>query len=144
MWAYQLAVVVDDAKMGITHIVRGEDLRGSTPRQIALQQALGAPTPSYLHVPLLRGPDGHKLSKRHGARDLGELRAAGVRASTLVLALAQSAGVTAGWAAAELEALASAGEPGPLLMALLRTFDASSIGERPSTALLRLLAPPGP
>ena len=68
--AYQLAVVVDDAAQGITHIVRGEDLADNTPRQILLQQALGVPTPQYLHTPLVRGPDGDKLSKQNGAQAL--------------------------------------------------------------------------
>ncbi|PKM14576.1 MAG: tRNA glutamyl-Q(34) synthetase GluQRS [Gammaproteobacteria bacterium HGW-Gammaproteobacteria-2] len=63
LWAYQLAVVVDDAAQGITDIVRGSDLLDSTPRQIALQRALGLPTPSYAHVPVLLGADGQKLSK---------------------------------------------------------------------------------
>jgi glutamyl-Q tRNA(Asp) synthetase len=66
-WAYQLAVVVDDAAQGITHVVRGEDLADNTPRQILLQQALGLSTPRYLHTPLVMGPDGQKLSKQHGA-----------------------------------------------------------------------------
>ena len=70
LWAYQLAVVVDDAAQGITHVVRGEDLADNTPRQILLQQALGATTPRYLHTPLVRGADGEKLSKQHGAAAL--------------------------------------------------------------------------
>ena len=69
-WAYQLAVVVDDADQGITHIVRGEDLADNTPRQILLQQALGLPTPSYLHTPLVLGANGEKLSKQNGAAAL--------------------------------------------------------------------------
>lgn len=70
LWAYQLAVVVDDAAQGITHVVRGEDLADNTPRQILLQQALQQPTPQYLHTPLVRGADGEKLSKQHGAAPL--------------------------------------------------------------------------
>lgn len=62
-WAYQLAVVVDDADQGMTDIVRGADLLDSTPRQILLQQTLGWDTPRYLHLPLLIGADGQKLSK---------------------------------------------------------------------------------
>ena len=67
IWAYQLAVVADDAAQGITHIVRGEDLADNTPRQILLQAALGWPTPHYLHTPLIRDASGEKLSKQHGA-----------------------------------------------------------------------------
>jgi glutamyl-Q tRNA(Asp) synthetase len=67
IFAYQLAVVVDDADQGITQVVRGKDLLESTPRQIALQRALGLPTPEYAHVPLALNPDGRKLSKREGA-----------------------------------------------------------------------------
>lgn len=66
-WAYQLAVVVDDAAQGITDVVRGEDLADNTPRQIRLQQLLGVTTPRYLHTPLVIGADGRKLSKQHGA-----------------------------------------------------------------------------
>jgi glutamyl-Q tRNA(Asp) synthetase len=67
LWAYQLAVVVDDADQGITDVVRGEDLADNTPRQILLQRALGLHTPRYLHTPLVRAADGEKLSKQHGA-----------------------------------------------------------------------------
>ena len=70
LWAYQLAVVVDDAAQGITHVVRGEDLADNTARQILLQQALGLPTPRYLHTPLVLGADGEKLSKQNGAQAL--------------------------------------------------------------------------
>jgi glutamyl-Q tRNA(Asp) synthetase len=70
LWAYQLAVVVDDAAQGITHIVRGEDLADNTARQIGLQQCLGLPTPQYLHTPLVLAADGHKLSKQNGAAEL--------------------------------------------------------------------------
>lgn len=67
LWAYQLAVVVDDADQGITDVVRGEDLADNTPRQILLQQALGYPRPRYLHTPLVCGANGEKLSKQNGA-----------------------------------------------------------------------------
>lgn len=67
-WAYQLAVVVDDAEQGITDVVRGLDLIDSTPRQILLQRALGVATPRYLHLPLLLDASGHKLSKSLAAR----------------------------------------------------------------------------
>ncbi|BEU96438.1 tRNA glutamyl-Q(34) synthetase GluQRS [Acidovorax sp. DW039] len=70
LWAYQLAVVVDDAAQGITDIVRGEDLADNTPRQILLQQALGYRTPRYLHTPLVLGTNGEKLSKQNGAAAL--------------------------------------------------------------------------
>jgi glutamyl-Q tRNA(Asp) synthetase len=70
LWAYQLAVVVDDAAQGITHVVRGEDLADNTPRQILLQRALGLATPRYAHTPLVLAADGQKLSKQNGARAL--------------------------------------------------------------------------
>ena len=67
LWAYQLAVVVDDGAQGVTDVVRGEDLTDNTARQIHLQRLLGLQTPSYLHTPLVRAADGHKLSKQNGA-----------------------------------------------------------------------------
>lgn len=70
LWAYQLAVVVDDAAQGVTHVVRGEDLADNTPRQIQLQRALHTPTPQYLHTPLVCGDNGEKLSKQNGAQAL--------------------------------------------------------------------------
>ena len=70
LWAYQLAVVVDDAAQGITDVVRGEDLADNTARQIHLQRVLGLPTPRYLHTPLVYADDGQKLSKQTGARPL--------------------------------------------------------------------------
>ncbi|WP_244813872.1 tRNA glutamyl-Q(34) synthetase GluQRS [Caballeronia sp. Lep1P3] len=73
LWAYQLAVVVDDADAGITHIVRGADLLDSTARQIHLQRCLDVPTPSYLHVPVVNNDAGEKLSKQTGAAPLDAL-----------------------------------------------------------------------
>jgi glutamyl-tRNA synthetase len=74
---YHLAVVVDDADAGITHVVRGADHYSNTPKQMLIQQAIGAPTPVYGHLPLLHGPDGKKLAKRHGATSVQDLREAG-------------------------------------------------------------------
>jgi glutamyl-Q tRNA(Asp) synthetase len=68
LWSYQIAVVIDDADQGITHVVRGEDLADNTARQIFLQQRLGLPTPRYLHTPLVLGANGEKLSKQNGAQ----------------------------------------------------------------------------
>ena len=70
LWAYQLAVVVDDAAQGITHIVRGADLTDNTARQIVLQSALGLPMLIYMHTPLVLGVNGEKLSKQNGAQAL--------------------------------------------------------------------------
>jgi len=72
-----LAVVVDDAAMGITHVVRGSDHLNNTPRQIQLYQALGLPIPQFAHIPLIHGPDGAKMSKRHGSVAITEYREQG-------------------------------------------------------------------
>lgn len=74
--AYNLAVVVDDSDQGIGEVVRGDDLLDSTPRQLLLARLLGLPAPTYAHVPLVLGPDGRRLAKRHGAITLEQLRAA--------------------------------------------------------------------
>jgi glutamyl-tRNA synthetase len=90
--AYQLAVVVDDAAMGMTDVIRGDDLVPSTPRQLLLYQALGLQPPQFLHVPLVVGPDGRRLAKRHGDTRLSSLRTAGVRPEALLGLLAWSCG----------------------------------------------------
>ncbi|HEY8625844.1 MAG TPA: glutamate--tRNA ligase [Solirubrobacteraceae bacterium] len=74
---YNFAVAVDDLDAGITHVVRGEDHLSNTPKQLLVFEALGEPAPLYAHLPLLHGPDGRKLSKRHGAASVQELRDAG-------------------------------------------------------------------
>ena len=92
LWAYQLAVVVDDAAQGITHVVRGADLADNTARQIVLQRALGLPLPLYLHVPLVMGANGEKLSKQNGAAalDLADPLAA-LNGAALALGLSAAA-----------------------------------------------------
>jgi glutamyl-Q tRNA(Asp) synthetase len=87
-WAYQLAVVVDDAEQGISHVVRGEDLADNTARQVHLQRLLRLPTPIYLHTPLVLGRNGEKLSKQNGAQPLDlvdPVRAMRAAAATLDL-----------------------------------------------------------
>jgi glutamyl-tRNA synthetase len=74
---YNFAVAIDDLDAGITHVVRGEDHLSNTPKQLLVLKALGAETPRYAHLPLLHGPDGRKLSKRHGAASVQQLRDAG-------------------------------------------------------------------
>ncbi len=90
--AYQLAVVVDDAAQGVTEVVRGDDLVPSTPRQLLLYAALGLRPPRFAHVPLVVGPDGRRLAKRHGDTRLSSLRVAGVRPEALLGLLAWSCG----------------------------------------------------
>lgn len=112
-WAYQLAVVVDDAEAGITEVIRGADLLSSTPRQIALYRALGHPTPDFAHVGLVVDAVGTRLSKRHGATALESLRDAGRQPEEVVGSLAASLGLTetgAPISAAELVSGFSLGE----------------------------------
>jgi glutamyl-tRNA synthetase len=90
--AYQLAVVADDADQGVTEVVRGDDLVPSTPRQLLLYRALGWEPPAFAHLPLVVGPDGRRLAKRHGDTRLAALRDAGVRPEAVVGLLAWSCG----------------------------------------------------
>lgn len=105
-WAYQLAVVVDDALQGVTDVVRGADLIDSTPRQIFLQRLLGVPTPRYLHVPVVRNDQGEKLSKQTGAAaievrdDAGALAVLNETARLLRLPMEAQPSLDAFWRAA--------------------------------------------
>lgn len=94
--SYQLAVVVDDAAMGVDQVVRGDDLLSSTPRQVLLQRLLGLPTPTYAHVPLVLSPSGDRLAKRDGAVTLRALRGLGIEAAAVRSLLAESLGLAAG------------------------------------------------
>ncbi|MBI3724231.1 tRNA glutamyl-Q(34) synthetase GluQRS, partial [bacterium] len=91
--AYQLAVVVDDAAMGISHVIRGDDLLSSTPRQLLLYEALGLAPPAFLHVPLVVGKDGLRLAKRHGDTRVSSYRERGVKPERLVGLLASWSGL---------------------------------------------------
>jgi glutamyl-tRNA synthetase len=94
-FSYQLAVVVDDLAMGITEVVRGDDLRSSVPRQIALAEALGGTPPAWLHVPLVLANDGQRLGKRHGSTALAALRDAGHTPAAIIGRLAETLGLAA-------------------------------------------------
>lgn len=91
--AYQLAVVVDDAAMNITHVLRGDDLLSSTPRQLLLYRLLGLKAPVFTHVPLLIDQEGHRLSKRQQALSIAALRERGVKAESIIGYLAWKAGL---------------------------------------------------
>lgn len=93
-WAYQLAVVVDDADEGITEVIRGADLLSSTPRQIGIYRALGRTVPRFAHVGLVVDPEGRRLSKRHGAAPIETLRDAGVAPEVIIGRLGYSLGMT--------------------------------------------------
>jgi glutamyl-tRNA synthetase len=91
--AYQLAVVVDDAAQAIGEVVRGADLLDSTPRQVLLQRLLGLPSPRYAHVPLILGPDGRRLAKRHGAVTLADRESMGEGPGEVLAWMARSLGL---------------------------------------------------
>jgi len=117
--AYNLAVVVDDAAQGVTEVVRGADLLDTTARQLHLGSLLGARTPAYAHVPLVLGPDGARLAKRHGDVTLAERAAQGETPLDVRARLAASVG------------LAASGER-PSLDELLERFDPSALPSEPS------------
>ena len=116
--AYNLAVVVDDAAQGIEEVVRGDDLLDTTPRQVLLARLLGLPEPAYAHVPLVLGPDGERLAKRHGAVTLAGLAERGVGADVVRSRLAASLG------------LAEPGEP-VTAAELVDRFDPAGVPRRP-------------
>lgn len=122
--AYQLAVVVDDADQGVGEVVRGDDLLASTPRQVWLARQLGLSVPTYAHVPLVLGPDGERLAKRHGAVTLDDLRTAGVEPSRLLAAMAESSG---------LEVAAEAQCSVRSVNDLVSTFDPGAVSRTPWT-----------
>ncbi|MEO7337363.1 MAG: tRNA glutamyl-Q(34) synthetase GluQRS [Caldimonas sp.] len=104
-WAYQLAVVVDDAAQGITHVVRGEDLADNTARQIHLQRLLGLARPTYLHTPLVLAPDGQKLSKQTGALPLDTSRPlAALKDAGTLLAVRVDGETVTDWLSGAIEA----------------------------------------
>lgn len=109
--AYNLAVVVDDADMGVDQVVRGNDLASSTPRQMLLQRLLGLPRPHYAHVPLVLGPTGDRLAKRDGAVTLADLAGLGLHASDVRSLLAASLGLARSGEAVEMSTLLSRFDP---------------------------------
>jgi len=121
--AYQLAVVVDDAAMAVTRVVRGDDLLRSTPRQLALYRALGLPPPVFAHVPLVLGPSGERLAKRTRPAAVADLRARGVPPAAVIGALAASTGLRA---------------PGAILdvRELIPGFSLATIARRPAVVSL--------
>ncbi|CAB4897839.1 unannotated protein [freshwater metagenome] len=117
---YNLAVAIDDLDAGITHVIRGEDHLSNTPKQLLVLQAMGAEAPVYAHLPLLHGPDGKKLSKRHGAASVQELRDAGYLPDAVVNYLA-----LLGWGDADDETVIPRDE-------LVRRFDVARVSKNPA------------
>lgn len=117
---YNLAVAVDDHDLGITHVIRGEDHISNTPKQLLVYRALGVEPPTFAHLPLLHGPDGKKLSKRHGAASVQELRDAGYLPEAVVNYLA-----LLGWGDSDDETILSRDE-------LEQRFDVSKVTKHPA------------
>jgi glutamyl-tRNA synthetase len=117
---YNFAVAVDDIDAQITHVVRGEDHLSNTPKQLVVYEALGATPPAWAHLPLLHGPDGKKLSKRHGAASVQELRDAGYLPEAVRNYLA-----LLGWGAADDQTILSTGE-------LVEQFDIARVQKNPA------------
>jgi glutamyl-tRNA synthetase len=117
---YNFAVAVDDLDAGITHVVRGEDHLSNTPKQLLVYEALGAAAPAFAHLPLLHGPDGKKLSKRHGAASVQELRDAGFLPAAVRNYLA-----LLGWGAADDQTILSTEE-------LVTQFDVARVQKNPA------------
>jgi glutamyl-tRNA synthetase len=117
--AYQVAVVVDDDEQGVGEVVRGDDLLDSTPRQVWLARKLGLAVPAYAHVPLVLGPDGQRLAKRHGAVTLADLRDRGVDPPAVLGAMAASLG------------LARSGSPVGSVTELVAAFDPDRLPREP-------------
>lgn len=117
---YNFAAVVDDLAMRITTVVRGDDHLSNTPRQVLLYRALGAEPPEFVHLPMVRGPDGERLSKRHGAVSVAELRRMGIPADAVLNAIA-----LLGWAPSGDRTVVSLEE-------MLSEFEVDRIGRSPA------------
>lgn len=117
---YNLTVVVDDADMGITHVIRGDDHINNTPRQINILRAMGRETPSYAHVPMILGPDGSRLSKRHGAVSVMQFRDEGYLPEALINYLARL-----GWSHGDQEIFS--------LDELIQKFDITDVNKAASS-----------
>ena len=115
---YNFAVAVDDADMGITHVIRGDDHLSNTPKQLLVMEALGEEPPRFAHLPLLHGADGKKLSKRHGAASVQELRDAGYLPAAVRNYLA-----LLGWGTQDDTTIMSTDE-------LIERFDIADVGPR--------------
>ncbi|HEX6417879.1 MAG TPA: tRNA glutamyl-Q(34) synthetase GluQRS [Acidimicrobiales bacterium] len=133
--AYQLAVVVDDDEQGVGEVVRGDDLLETTPRQVWLARRLGLRVPAYAHVPLVLGPDGRRLAKRHGAVTLADLRERGAGPPDVLGAVAASLGLAepAGRVGSVAE-LVDRFDPDRLPAAPWR-FDPGAVGDRRSAGV---------